>query len=66
MGPPVEELKADFPLRPVCMGNLVPQQINLWMGAAPTGQQLQAPSLIHPGKVLNKGVSRGHGIRHVG
>ena len=44
MGPPVEELKADFPLRPACMGNLVPQQINLWMGAAPKGQQLQAPS----------------------
>ncbi|KAA6419505.1 MAG: hypothetical protein FRX49_10603 [Trebouxia sp. A1-2] len=37
MGFPVKELKGDFPLRPECMGNLVPQQINLWMGAAPNG-----------------------------
>ncbi|KAL0039653.1 hypothetical protein WJX77_004437 [Trebouxia sp. C0004] len=37
MGFPVKELKGDFPLRPECMGNLVPQQINLWMGAASNG-----------------------------
>lgn len=51
MGPPVEELRADFPLRPACMGNLVPQQINLWMGAAPKGQHVQAPSIEHQWKV---------------
>ncbi|KAL0045239.1 hypothetical protein WJX82_001458 [Trebouxia sp. C0006] len=37
MGLPVKQLKGDFPLRPECMGNLLPQQINLWMGAAPNG-----------------------------
>ena len=43
MGLPVKELKGDFPLRPECMGNLVPQQVNLWMGAAPNGQLRYIP-----------------------
>ena len=40
MASPVGELQSDFPLQPQCMGNLVPQQINLWMGAAPEGHSL--------------------------
>jgi len=46
MGSPVKQLKGDFPLRPECMGNLLPQQINLWMGAAPSGQLLYTPSCL--------------------
>ena len=44
MGPPVSRLRQDFPMRPECMGGLVPQQINLWMGAARNGTP--SPSLI--------------------
>ena len=40
MGPPVNKLRKDFPLQPECMGKLVPQQINLWMGAARNGNYL--------------------------
>lgn len=40
MGPPVSQLQGDFPLRPECMGNLVPQSINMWMGAASEGRLL--------------------------
>lgn len=40
MAPPVSKLRKEFPLRPECMGNLVPQQINLWMGAASNGTSL--------------------------
>eukprot|EP00937_MAST-01D_sp_MAST-1D-sp2_P001318 g1318.t1 len=32
---PVAQLRDDFPLRPRLMGRLVPQSINLWMGASP-------------------------------
>ena len=35
---PVAQLQGDFPLRPALLGNLVPQQLNLWMGAAPAGE----------------------------
>ena len=38
---PLTELQADIPLRPALMGNLVPQQINLWVGAAQAGQPVQ-------------------------
>ena len=37
---PVAELAADFPLVPQIMGRLVPQSINLWMGAAVDGEGL--------------------------
>lgn len=37
MSPLMKELKTDFPLRPKLMGNLVPQNINLWMGNAANG-----------------------------
>jgi hypothetical protein len=36
-GPPIQELAGDLPLRPSLLGNLVPQQINLWAGCAPDG-----------------------------
>ena len=32
MAPLMKGLKMDFPLRPALMGNLVPQNINMWMG----------------------------------
>lgn len=32
MSPLMEGLRADFPLRPALAGNLVPQNVNLWMG----------------------------------
>lgn len=58
MGFPVKELKGDFPLRPECMGNLVPQQINLWMGAAPNGLLLCIPchSLLNKRQCLDSGL----------
>ena len=34
LSPPLDRLKADFPWRPNIMGNLIPQNINLWMGFA--------------------------------
>jgi hypothetical protein len=34
MGEPLVRLRSDFPLTPGLMGHLVPQAINLWMGAA--------------------------------
>lgn len=37
--PPVMQLQADLPLQPACMGNLIPQQLNLWMGNSPDGEQ---------------------------
>lgn len=36
--PPVAQLASDFPLQPTLLGNLVPHQVNLWMGAAPSGE----------------------------
>ena len=38
---PLTELQAAIPLRSALMGILVPQQINLWMGAAQAGQPVQ-------------------------
>lgn len=35
---PVAELAADIPLVPAVMGSLVPQSINLWVGAARDGE----------------------------
>ncbi|BDA43071.1 probable bifunctional peptidase and (3S)-lysyl hydroxylase Jmjd7 at N-terminal half [Coccomyxa sp. Obi] len=35
--PPVAQLASDFPVQPSLLGNLVPHQINLWMGCAPNG-----------------------------
>ncbi|KAJ1557600.1 hypothetical protein HK405_015618, partial [Cladochytrium tenue] len=32
--PPLQLLLGDFPLRPSLLGSLVPQQVNLWIGAA--------------------------------
>ena len=32
--PPLQSLLGDFPFRPKLMGYLVPQQVNLWMGAS--------------------------------
>ena len=37
--PPITQLQADLPLQPACMGNLIPQQLNLWMGNSPDGEQ---------------------------
>lgn len=37
MGHPLLALQDDFELRPSIAGNLVPQQINLWMGRATDG-----------------------------
>ena len=37
---PVAELAGDFPLMPRIMGRLVPQSINLWLGAATDGEGL--------------------------
>jgi len=37
LAPPTAQLAADFPLQPALLGNLVPQQINIWMGCAPEG-----------------------------
>ena len=33
----LEKLQQDFPVVPEVLGNLVPHQINLWIGAAPEG-----------------------------
>ena len=33
----LERLQHDFPLVPEVLGNLVPHQVNLWIGAAPEG-----------------------------
>jgi hypothetical protein len=32
MSPLMKHLRHDFPLRPLLMGNLIPQNINMWMG----------------------------------
>ena len=37
MAPPTSNLSSDFPLQPELLGNLVPQQVNIWMGCAPEG-----------------------------
>ncbi|KAL3792917.1 hypothetical protein ACHAW5_006824 [Stephanodiscus triporus] len=37
MSPLMKSLKNDFPLRPVLMGNLVPQNINMWIGNSKDG-----------------------------
>ena len=37
MAPPTSNLASDFPLQPSVLGNLVPQQVNIWMGSAPEG-----------------------------
>ncbi|GMH42361.1 hypothetical protein BSKO_10280 [Bryopsis sp. KO-2023] len=37
ISPPLDEFKGDFPFRPELMGNLVPHQINIWMGNARNG-----------------------------
>ena len=34
---PLSDLAADFPVQPALLGNLVPQQVNLWAGCAPEG-----------------------------
>ena len=34
---PIKSLKDTFPLRPRLMGRLIPQQMNLWMGASSSG-----------------------------
>ncbi len=38
LGEPLKYLAPDFPLQPKLMGNLLPQQINMWMGAATDGK----------------------------
>jgi hypothetical protein len=42
-GEPVARLAADVPLRPALLGNLVPHQLNVWMGAAQVSSPLLAP-----------------------
>lgn len=37
MAPPTSNLATDFPLQPAVLGNLVPQQVNIWMGSAAEG-----------------------------
>lgn len=37
MSPLMESLKSDFPLRPLLMGQLVPQNINMWIGNSKEG-----------------------------
>ncbi len=37
MAPPTSNLASDFPVQPEILGNLVPQQVNIWMGSAPEG-----------------------------
>lgn len=37
MAPPTSYLATDFPIQPEILGNLVPQQVNMWMGCAPEG-----------------------------
>lgn len=39
---PVDALAPDIPLSPRLMGRLVPQSINLWLGATPHGGQQPA------------------------
>ncbi|KAJ3124593.1 DnaJ sub C member 7 [Nowakowskiella sp. JEL0407] len=36
---PLSALINDFPIRPELLGNLIPQQVNLWMGSAPESEQ---------------------------
>lgn len=38
----MESLQGDFPAVPEVLGNLVPHQVNLWIGAAPEGAKLLA------------------------
>jgi hypothetical protein len=45
----VAQLAGPLPLQPALMGNLVPQSINLWMGAAQEGEGgLAALAAPHP------------------
>ena len=37
MSAPVTQLMGDFPMRPALVGNLVPMNYNVWMGAAADG-----------------------------
>ena len=37
VSPLLERLQPDFPVVPEVLGNLVPHQVNLWIGAAPEG-----------------------------
>ena len=37
MSPLMKSLSSDFPLRPLLMGNLVPQNINMWLGNSKDG-----------------------------
>jgi hypothetical protein len=37
MAPPTSYVATDFPIQPEILGNLVPQQVNIWMGCAPKG-----------------------------
>ncbi|KAJ3210030.1 DnaJ sub C member 7 [Dinochytrium kinnereticum] len=47
---PLRRLMEDFPLRPKAMGRLVPQQVNMWMGAS---GPLGSSSGLHHGINLN-------------
>ena len=45
----MEKLSHDFPMVPEVLGNLVPHQVNLWIGAAPEGtKQLPQAQLPRP------------------
>ena len=44
ISPPLSYLLHDFPLRPQLMGNLIPQNMNLWMGHTKTGKLSIPPS----------------------
>jgi hypothetical protein len=41
--PPLAALRGDLPLVPALAGHLVPQQLNLWMGASAAGARAAAP-----------------------
>ena len=47
VSPLLERLQQDFPAVPEVLGNLVPHQVNLWIGAAPEGmsQPVQVASV---------------------
>jgi len=52
---PLSHLAGDVPLRPRLLGNLVPHQLNLWMGASQNGTPLLASSMPMDSRVHRSG-----------
>lgn len=46
MSAPLDKLRGDFPIRPCLVGGLVPQNVNLWMGAS-RGEKGSSSGLHH-------------------